>query len=90
MKKYIALLVSFILVCSMCACGNSGAEETKPAAVEGLQVGYARMNITPDYEVGLGGAKTEERGRMLTYEDVYNNAMEIFSGRQPHRILKEV
>lgn len=43
-----------------------------------------------NYEVGLGGAKTEERGRMLTYEDVYNNAMEIFSGKQPHRILKEV
>lgn len=42
-----------------------------------------------NYEVGLGGAKTEERGRMLTYEDVYANAMEIFSGKQPHRILKE-
>lgn len=42
-----------------------------------------------NYEVGLGGRKTEERGRMLTYEDVYNNAMEIFSGKQPHRILKE-
>ena len=40
-----------------------------------------------NYEVGLGGRKIEERGRMLTYEDVYNNAMEIFSGQQPHRIL---
>ena len=42
-----------------------------------------------NYEVGLGGKKMEERGRLLTYEDVYNNAMEIFSGKQPRRILKE-
>lgn len=42
-----------------------------------------------NYEVGLGGAKTEERGRMLTYHDVYNNAMEIFSGQQPHIIKKQ-
>lgn len=39
-----------------------------------------------NYEVGLAGAKMAERGRALTYRDVYNNAMEIFSGKQPHVI----
>jgi len=39
-----------------------------------------------NYEVGLTGAKMAERGRALTYTDVYNNAMEIFSGKQPHVI----
>ena len=36
-----------------------------------------------NYEVGLTGAKMADRGRALTYHDVYSNAMEIFSGRDP-------
>lgn len=42
-----------------------------------------------NYEVGLAGAKIADRGRALTYADVYSNAMEIFSGQQPHVIKKQ-
>ena len=42
-----------------------------------------------NYEVGLAGAKMADRGRALTYTDVYNNALEIFSGKHPHVIKKQ-
>ena len=51
-----------------------------------MGVGYSGVW---NYEVGLTGAKMAERGRALTYRDVYNNAMEIFSGKQPHVIRAE-
>ena len=83
MKKYIALLASFIMVCFLCACGNSGAEETRPAAVEGLQVGYARMNITPDYEVGLGGYSDAESRKQQGYiEYIYATCIAATSGAE--------
>lgn len=56
MKKIISLILVFVLVLGLCACGSS--ENDRPKA-KGLQVGFGRVNITPDYEVQLaGGAAT--------------------------------
>lgn len=84
MKKYIALLVSFIIVCSLCACGNGGVEETtKPASLEGLQVGYARVSIIPDYEVGLGGYSDAESRSQQGYLDyIYATCIAVTSGEE--------
>jgi len=54
MKRIFAMILSLALVLGLCACGGSGTEETQPAA-RGLQVGYSKQNITPDYDIGLGG-----------------------------------
>ena len=55
MKRIFAILLSLALVLGLCACGESGGrEETAPAPV-GLQIGYSKQNITPDYDIGLGG-----------------------------------
>lgn len=54
MKKVVCLLLTLILTLSLCACG-----ESKPAEYKGLQVGFGRISILPDYEVQLsGGAAT--------------------------------
>lgn len=59
MKRIFAILLSLALVLGLCACGGSGTEETQPAA-QGLQVGYSKQNVTPDYDVGLGGFSNQD------------------------------
>lgn len=54
MKKCSSLFLAMVMVLSLCAC--SGREG---AADEGLQVGFGRVSVTPEYEVRLaGGAAT--------------------------------
>ena len=53
MKKSICLILAVLMTLSLCACGSSAKEK------KGLQVGFGRVDITPDYEVQLaGGAAT--------------------------------
>lgn len=70
MKKMTVFLLTCALVLGLCACGgNTPAEETQ-APVEGLQVGYAKVNITPGYKLGLGGysdAETRTSDGFLDY-----------------------
>ena len=56
MKKILAIMLVLAMVISLCACSNSeNTKETEAATPEGLQVGYAKINVTPDYAVGLMG-----------------------------------
>ena len=52
MKKILSILLTIAIVFGLCACGSSGNEEKKP---EGLQVGFGKIDVTPDFSVGLGG-----------------------------------
>ena len=72
MKKLISLFLVLTLVLSLCACGSSsegGNETTGTAAPQGLQVGYGRANITPDFSVGLGGYSDAETRRSEGFMD---------------------
>ena len=51
MKKVLTLLLVFCLVFSLVACGGSGGKEGS----DSLRVGYARVDITPNYSVPLAG-----------------------------------
>ena len=59
MKKVFCLLLSLLMLLSLCACGaaegGSAAGETTAAAVSGMQVGYGKVNITPDMSLPLQG-----------------------------------
>ena len=62
MKKILCLILAIVTVLSLCACGGSaGAQEEKPQ----LQIGYGKVNITPNYSVGLA-ASGDEKSRRST------------------------
>jgi len=61
MKKIVSLLLALVMVLGLCACTGSGnTEETGSAAAEGLQIGYAKIDVTPSYSVGLSGYSDAE------------------------------
>ncbi len=51
MKKIVTIVLIAAMVLGLCACTGSGNEKK----AEGLQVGFARENVTPDFSVGMGG-----------------------------------
>ena len=59
MKKLICILLSALMLLSLCACGTSGesgsGETTGTASGGQMLVGYGRTNITPDVSVPLAG-----------------------------------
>lgn len=57
MKKIISIILLISIVLGLCACGGSDDGDSK---VDGLQVGYAKINITPSFEVGMSGYGDEE------------------------------
>ena len=81
MKKITTLFLALAMVFSLCACGNSEGAETTGAAPEGLQVGYAKINITPDYVVGLGGYSDSESRASTGFVDyIYTTCIAVTSG----------
>ena len=66
------MILVFLMVFGLCACagsGSSGEEQEQGGAVAGLQVGFAKVNITPDYSVGLGGYSDAETRRSEGFID---------------------
>ena len=56
MKKTVTLLLVLAMVLGLCACaGGSGEEGKADPNADALQVGFAKVNITPSYSVSLGG-----------------------------------
>lgn len=55
MKKLVALFLACMLTLSLAAC-KGGTEPAKTDGPSGdLQVGYSKVNITPEYAISLGG-----------------------------------
>jgi len=54
MKRIFALMLIAVMVLGLCACGG-GEEKTDAPKIEGLQIGFAKANITPDYSCPMGG-----------------------------------
>ena len=82
MKKILCLLLATALVFGLCACGSStGSGETQAAAPAGLQAGFGRENITPDYPVGLGGYSDADTRISEGFVDyIYTTCVAVTSG----------
>ena len=76
MKKLLCLLLAVVMLLGLCACGGSegngqkgegtanetaGGENAAPK--EQLQIGFGKVNITPNYSVGLAASGTEKNRR---------------------------
>lgn len=81
MKRLITILLAFVMVLSLCACGGSG--EGDSAQLEGLCVGFGRENVTPDFSVGIGGYSDNETRRSQGYLDyLYISCIAMTEGEQ--------
>ena len=84
MKRIITLLLAMVMTLSLCACAGSGdAQQTDAAKTEGLQVGYAKIDITPTYEVGLHGyGDTAKRASQGFLDYIYSTCIAVTSGEE--------
>lgn len=81
MKKVATWLLILALGLSLCAC--SGGEQTEAPAPDALQVGYAKVNITPDYSVGLGGYSDNETRKSAGFvEPIYATCLALTYGEE--------
>ena len=73
-----------VMAFSLCACGGSGdGQQGDGGKTEGLQVGYAKINITPDYVVGLGGySDSESRSSQGFVDYIYTTCIAVTSGEE--------
>lgn len=94
MKKIISAVLFLALMLSLCACGAASAPSGTTAAANagatgGLQVGFARANITPEDSVPLGGygnTSTRMSEGMLDY--IYTSAIAISDGENTVVIIE--
>ena len=63
MKKLIALFLVLALSLSLCACGSSETGEGSGSDSAAFQVGFARINTTPSYSVGIAGYSDDDTRR---------------------------
>ena len=78
MKKILCLLLTCVMLLGLAACGGAKQEQETPDA--GLQVGFARENITPDYSVPLQGGNYAERWSEAVLDNCYATCIAIKSG----------
>ena len=69
-KRIAVLLLAVSMLLGLSACGGETEEPTVPAKLgEGLNAGYCKIDITPDYEVGIGGYSDAETRRSQAVAD---------------------
>ena len=79
MKRKFAIVLALVCILALCGCGGKQAEE-KP---KGLQVGYAKMDLTPEFDVGLGGYSDAETRTSTGIQDhIYTTCIAVTSGEE--------
>ena len=82
MKKLITILLALTMILSLCACGSSNGEEQQNTSA-GLQIGYGRANVTPDFSVGIGGYSDNETRRSEGFLDyLYITCIAVTEGEE--------
>ena len=69
MKRAITLFLLLIMLLSLCGCAETQSADGGNTPVAGLQIGYSKINITPDFSVGLGGNSDMETRRSTGFAD---------------------
>ena len=82
MKRFITLVLALVMVLSLCAC-NASETGGGDAAEAGLQAGFSKVNITPDYPMPISGYSDNEfrnsaDGSLIEY--IYATCVAVKSG----------
>ena len=84
MKKILACILTVVLLLALVACGSSAATaetEGGNAVSTGLQVGFGRSNITPEYSVPLAGYGNTSMRMSTSFQTyLYSNCVAISDG----------
>ena len=82
-KKIITLMLVLTMTFSLCACGRDAQQPDDDASKKGLQVGYAKVSITPHFSVGLGGYSDDNiRSSEGFLEYIYATCIAVTSGEE--------
>ena len=68
MKKRLVLILILVLLFSLSACATSDTNASGSPS-EGLHIGWGRVNITPNYSLGIGGYSDAETRRSMGFLD---------------------
>ena len=86
MKRLITLCLALAMVFALCACGSSGGSEATGndnTQAAGLQIGWGRANVTPDFSVGIGGYSDAETRRSEGFLDyLYVTCIAVTEGEE--------
>ena len=80
MKRIICLLLVLVMTLSLCACSGSGEDAKGNGMEEGLNVGFSKINVTPNYGVVLGGYSDENRISEGFVDYIYTTCVAVTSG----------
>ena len=86
MKRIFTVFLALAMVFALCACGASGGSEATggdAAQPAGLQIGWGRANVTPDFSVGIGGYSDAETRRSEGFLDyLYVTCIAVTEGEE--------
>ena len=84
MKRFICLILAFVLVLGIAACGGSNTDGSQGgnAAAAGLQVGFGRESIMPDGPVHLAGGDASKRISDSIKDTLYVTCVALKEGDQ--------
>lgn len=85
MKKTITLFLILAMVFGLCACAGAGgdADSTTAPNADALQVGFAKVNITPGYSVSMRGYSDDETRKSEGFiEYIYLTCVAITQGEE--------
>ena len=86
MKRILCLLLTLVMILTLCACSGSDAPEASEGGndmSEGLYAGFGRENVTPDYPTGLGGYSDQETRTSTGFVDyIYTTCVAVTSGEE--------
>jgi len=82
MKRFIVLFLILALIFSLCGCSGDGSPgETTAPVTDGLQAGYAKLQLTPSYSVSLGGYSDDATRRSEGFRThIYMTCIAVKSG----------
>ena len=66
MKRFLCVILGICMLLGLCACANNN---TTTEVESPLKVGFGRVDVTPDYSVGLGGYSNAETRRSTGIAD---------------------
>ena len=83
MKRILTFFIALSVLLSLCACGNQQAEPVEKEPEKVFRAGFGRVDMTPDFSLGLSGYDNAETRRSTGVKDrIYMTCVALSDGEQ--------